>query len=148
LLRIGTFDEASYKDQKILNMYRNYCLQILCSILNFNDLAVELNSRCDLQNTEDLIFGHIIVELSDGRENLPTRAAQEWPSFADSYTALYITLNLIHVMYCQRVNSDNFTHQQPFVVSCGQRAAILHGLHYRINVSKSSDICIALEGVD
>jgi hypothetical protein len=66
--------------------------------LNINDLAVELNSRCDLQNTEDLIFGHTVVELSDGRENPPTRAAQEWPSFTDSYAALYINLNLIHVM--------------------------------------------------
>jgi len=48
--------------------------------LNINDLAVELNSRCDLQNTEDLIFVHTVVtELSGGGENPPTRAAQEWP---------------------------------------------------------------------
>jgi hypothetical protein len=68
--------------------------------LNINNLAVELNFRCDLQNTKDLIFGHTVVELSDGREreSPPTRAAQEWPSFADSYAALYINLNLIHVV--------------------------------------------------
>jgi len=54
-------------------------------------------------------------------------AAQEWPSFADAYAALYIHLNLTHVVQCRRVNSDNRIHQQPSVVSCGQRAAILHG---------------------
>lgn len=63
--------------------------------MNISDLAVELNSRCDLQNTEDLIFGHIVVtELSGGRENSPTKAAQERPSFTDAYAALYINLNL------------------------------------------------------
>jgi hypothetical protein len=59
--------------------------------LNINDLALELN----LQNTEDLIFGHTVVtELSGGRETPPTTAAQEWPSFADVYAALYVNLNL------------------------------------------------------
>jgi hypothetical protein len=72
---------------------------ILFSILNINDLAVEINSRCDLQNTEDLIFGHIVVtELSGDRKNPSTRAAQEWPSFTDVCAALYLNLNLTYVM--------------------------------------------------
>jgi hypothetical protein len=36
----------------------------------------------------------VVTELSGGRENPPTGAAQEWPSFADAYAALYINMNL------------------------------------------------------
>jgi hypothetical protein len=44
-------DELSSDEQKILRMYRNYCMSTFCFTLNINHLVVEVKCRYNVQIT-------------------------------------------------------------------------------------------------